>query len=60
MFFVCVFALGNASRLHLNPATGEHFKTPLKVSSQISNRQGEKLSPLTWNLSNQIFLQGLF
>ena len=60
VFFVCVFPLENASPLHLNPTTGEHFKTPLKISSQISNRQGKKLSPLTWNLSNQIFLQGLF
>ena len=28
--------------LHLNPTTGEHFKTPLKISSQISNRPGKK------------------
>ena len=48
------------SPLHLNPTTGEHFKTPLKISSQISNRPGKKSSPLTWNFSNQIFLQGLF
>ena len=30
------------SPLHLNPTTGEHFKTPLKISSQISNRPGKK------------------
>ena len=30
------------SPLHLNPTTGEHFKTPLKISSQISNRSGKK------------------
>ena len=28
--------------LHLNPTTGEHFKTPSKISSQISNRSGKK------------------
>ena len=28
--------------LHLNPTTGEHFKTPSKISSQISNRPGKK------------------
>ena len=28
--------------LHLNPTTGEHFKTPLKISSQRSNRSGKK------------------
>ena len=27
---------------HLNPTTGEHFKTPLKISSQRSNRSGKK------------------
>ena len=48
------------SPLHLNPTTGERFKTPLKISSQIPNRSGKKLSPLTWNFSNQIFLQGSF
>ena len=30
------------SPLHLNPTTGEHFKTPLKISSQRSNRPGKK------------------
>ena len=30
------------SPLHLYPTTGEHFKTPLKISSQISNRPGKK------------------
>ena len=30
------------SPLHLNPTTGEHFKTPLKISSQRSNRSGKK------------------
>ena len=30
------------SPLHLNPTTGEHFKTPLKISSQISNLSGKK------------------
>ena len=30
------------SPLHLNPTTGEHFKTPSKISSQISNRSGKK------------------
>ena len=30
------------SPLHLNPTTGEHFKTPLKISSRISNRPGKK------------------
>ena len=30
------------SPLHLNPTTGKHFKTPLKISSQISNRSGKK------------------
>ena len=30
------------SPLHLNPTTGEDFKTPLKISSQISNRPGKK------------------
>ena len=30
------------SPLHLNPTTREHFKTPLKISSQISNRSGKK------------------
>ena len=34
----CIFN----SPLHLNPTTGEHFKTPLKISSQISNRPGKK------------------
>ena len=28
--------------LHLNPTTGEQFKTPSKISSQISNRSGKK------------------
>ena len=27
------------SPLHLNPTTGEHFKTPLKISSQRLNRR---------------------
>ena len=30
------------SPLHFNPATGEDFKTPLKISSRISNRPGKK------------------
>ena len=30
------------SPLHLNPTTGKHFKTTLKISSQISNRSGKK------------------
>ena len=30
------------SPLHLYPTTGEHFKTPLKISSQVSNRPGKK------------------
>ena len=30
------------SSLHLNPTTGVHFKTLLKISSQISNRSGKK------------------
>ena len=30
------------SPLHLHPTTGEHFKTPLKIFSQISNRSGKK------------------
>ena len=30
------------SPLHLYPTTGKHFKTPLKISSQISNRPGKK------------------
>ena len=30
------------SPLHLNPTTGEHFKTPLKISSQRSNCSGKK------------------
>ena len=30
------------SPLHLYPTPGEHFKTPLKISSQISNRPGKK------------------
>ena len=30
------------SPLHLNPTTGEHFKTPSKISSQRSNRSGKK------------------
>ena len=30
------------SPLHLNPTTGEHFKTPLKISSQRSHRSGKK------------------
>ena len=30
------------SPLHLNPTTGEHFKTPLKISSEIPNRSGKK------------------
>ena len=30
------------SPLHLNPTTGEHLKTPLKISSQRSNRPGKK------------------
>ena len=30
------------SPLHLNPTTGGHFKTPLKISSQRSNRPGKK------------------
>ena len=30
------------SPLHLNPTTGEHFKTPLKISSRRSNRPGKK------------------
>ena len=30
------------SPLHLYPTTGEHFKTPLKISSQRSNRPGKK------------------
>ena len=30
------------SPLHLNPTTGKHFKTPLKISSQRSNRPGKK------------------
>ena len=30
------------SPLHLNPNTGVHFKTLLKISSQISNRSGKK------------------
>ena len=30
------------SPLHLNPATGEHLKTPLKISSERSNRPGKK------------------
>ena len=48
------------SPLHLNPTTEEHFKTPSKISSQISNRSGKKKTPLTWNFAKQIFLQGLF
>ena len=28
--------------LHLSPTTGEHFKTPSKISSQRSNRSGKK------------------
>ena len=30
------------SPLHLNPTTGEHFKTPSKISSLRSNRPGKK------------------
>ena len=30
------------SPLHLSPTTGEHFKTPWKISSQRSNRPGKK------------------
>ena len=30
------------SPLHLNQTTREHFKTSLKISSQISNRSGKK------------------
>ena len=30
------------SPLHVNPTTGEHFKTPSKISSQRSNRPGKK------------------
>ena len=30
------------SPLHLNPTTGEHFKTTLKISSEIPNRSGKK------------------
>ena len=30
------------SPLHLNPTTGEHFKTPLKISSERSNRPDKK------------------
>ena len=30
------------SPLHLNPTTGEHFRTPLRISSQRSNRSGKK------------------
>ena len=30
------------SPLYVNPTTGEHFKTPLQISSQISNRPRKK------------------
>ena len=30
------------SPLYVNPTTGEHFKTPLTISSQRSNRPGKK------------------
>ena len=44
LWFFCFYRLPYIfdSPLHLNPITGEHFKTPLKISSKISNRPGKK------------------